>query len=238
MINSSNGAIINEIYNSIAAEYGWKNYLPPKIDISPVESAKMRRFIGRYFMSEDDLLEIKEKDGNYTIQSPDRGIMNLSTISDDEFVNKAQPYRYKLSKGKDIKDDTLLISLSSYTTKAIRLPDDKMIPYEYLTAGKIEQAVKLYSDIKKNDATSGAVRETRINTLGYSFLRQDKINEAIALFKLNTEWYPKMANTFDSLGEAYMKKGDKTLAIECYEKVLELNPKSANAVIMLKELRK
>jgi cytochrome c-type biogenesis protein CcmH/NrfG len=42
---------------------------------------------------------------------------------------------------------------------------------------------------------------------------------------------------YDSLGEAYMKNGDKELAIENYEKSLKLDPGNANAVEMLKRLR-
>jgi cytochrome c-type biogenesis protein CcmH/NrfG len=33
---------------------------------------------------------------------------------------------------------------------------------------------------------------------------------------------------YDSLGEAYMKKGEKELAIANYQKSLELNPDNAN----------
>ena len=47
---------------------------------------------------------------------------------------------------------------------------------------------------------------------------------------------PKSANTYDSLGEAYMKSGDKEMAIASYKKSLKLNPGNNNAVDMLKKL--
>jgi cytochrome c-type biogenesis protein CcmH/NrfG len=53
----------------------------------------------------------------------------------------------------------------------------------------------------------------------------------------NVELYPQSANVYDSLGEAYMKNGDKELAIENYQRALELNPANTNAVEMLKRLR-
>ena len=43
-------------------------------------------------------------------------------------------------------------------------------------------------------------------------------------------------NVYDSLGEAYMKTGQKELAIKNYEKSLELNPKNDNGKEMLKKL--
>ena len=61
---------------------------------------------------------------------------------------------------------------------------------------------------------------------------------AIEIFKLNLKVYPKYANGYDSLAEAYMINGDKTLAIKNYAKSLELNPKNTNAVEKLKELMK
>jgi predicted negative regulator of RcsB-dependent stress response len=42
---------------------------------------------------------------------------------------------------------------------------------------------------------------------------------------------------YDSLGEAYMKKGDKEKAIENYQKSLGLNPNNTNAREMLKKLK-
>ena len=48
--------------------------------------------------------------------------------------------------------------------------------------------------------------------------------------------FPKGFNTYDSLGEAYMENGDKSLAIQNYKKSLELNPKNTHAVEKLKKL--
>jgi cytochrome c-type biogenesis protein CcmH/NrfG len=42
--------------------------------------------------------------------------------------------------------------------------------------------------------------------------------------------------SLSAMGEAYMKHGDKGLAIQNYEKSLELNPENSNAASMLKRL--
>lgn len=55
--------------------------------------------------------------------------------------------------------------------------------------------------------------------------------------ELNVEAYPLSSNVYDSLAEAYMRDGDKALAIENYEKSLKLNPGNTNAVDTLKKLR-
>ncbi|MDZ7341124.1 MAG: tetratricopeptide repeat protein [candidate division KSB1 bacterium] len=65
----------------------------------------------------------------------------------------------------------------------------------------------------------------------------EKITEAIDVFKLNVNLFPESSNVYDSLGEAYMKHGDTELAIENYEKSLQLNPENNGAVEILKKLR-
>ncbi|WP_310379783.1 serine hydrolase [Flavobacterium sp.] len=77
-----------------------------------------------------------------------------------------------------------------------------------------------------------------LNAKGYEFLAQKNYDKAIKLFIMNIFAFPKSANAFDSLGEAYMNKSDKNLAIKHYEKSLELNSNNGNAKDMLLELRK
>jgi len=78
--------------------------------------------------------------------------------------------------------------------------------------------------------------EESINLLGYEYLGREKFLAAIAIFKFNTKLYPESANVFDSLGEAYMKSGNKDQAVLNYKKSLSLNPQNSNAVEMLKKL--
>ncbi|HEY0728476.1 MAG TPA: tetratricopeptide repeat protein, partial [Pyrinomonadaceae bacterium] len=122
------------------------------------------------------------------------------------------------------------------TTTVPKVPADALVPFEHLTAGNIEKAIEGYRQIKKEKPDNAAVTEARINGLGYRFLREKKLPEALAYFKLNVEFYPKSSNVYDSLGEAYMANGDKELAIANYKKSLELNPKNTNATEALKKL--
>lgn len=80
--------------------------------------------------------------------------------------------------------------------------------------------------------------EEILNNKGYSLISEKQINQAIAIFEMNTFAFPKSANAFDSLGEAYMTAGNKDLAIKNYEKSIVLNPENMNAKEMIIELRK
>jgi Tfp pilus assembly protein PilF len=55
---------------------------------------------------------------------------------------------------------------------------------------------------------------------------------------MNIFAFPKSANAYDSLAEAYMEQGDKESAIKYYEKSLSLNPDNINAKEMINKLSK
>lgn len=78
--------------------------------------------------------------------------------------------------------------------------------------------------------------ENEMNTLGHELMRDGKLNEALTVFTLNAESFPTSYNVYNSRGEAYMKLGDKALAIQDYKKSVELNPKNTNGFAKLKEL--
>lgn len=69
-------------------------------------------------------------------------------------------------------------------------------------------------------------------------LNLNRLNDAVEIFKLNVEMFPKSPNTYDSLAEGYLRNGQKELAIANYQKSLELNPENTNAKKRLDELRK
>ena len=79
--------------------------------------------------------------------------------------------------------------------------------------------------------------EGEINGLGYAFLQQNRITEAIRMLKLNVELFPDSWNVYDSLGEALLRSGDGAGSTAMYEKSLALNPDNANAAEALRSIR-
>jgi tetratricopeptide (TPR) repeat protein len=66
--------------------------------------------------------------------------------------------------------------------------------------------------------------ENELNNYGYQLLGQENYDKAIEIFTMNTKRNPKSANCFDSLGEGYALKGDKTNAVKNFKKALDLDP--------------
>ena len=68
-----------------------------------------------------------------------------------------------------------------------------------------------------------------LNTYGYVLMATGQMQQAQVVFELNTSVYPTDPNVFDSMGEFYLKTGNKELAKRNYKKVLELEPENKNA---------
>jgi hypothetical protein len=81
-------------------------------------------------------------------------------------------------------------------------------------------------DIKKAEALRAealkVADENELNQLGYALVAQKKLDEAIAIFKTNVKEHPQSWNTYDSLAEAYLTKGDKSSAVENYTRALSM----------------
>jgi tetratricopeptide (TPR) repeat protein len=147
----------------------------------------------------------------------------------------------ELKKGRKVYDIPSLFSVKTHMAYVFdgqrTLPASEEL-LRIVERSGVEKAIERYHKMKTQfrKIYRYNVSEQEINSLGYMLLRDDKTEEAIVIFKLNVSEHPKSWNTYDSLGEAYMKKGEKELAIENYQKSLELNPGNQNGKQMLKKL--
>lgn len=99
--------------------------------------------------------------------------------------------------------------------------------------GKPEEADKIMKE------ALAIATENELNLYGYTLMNNGEHDKAIEIFILNTKRFPNSANTFDSLGEGYVTKGDKQNAILNFKKSLSMNPPAnvkANSEKFLKDL--
>lgn len=93
-----------------------------------------------------------------------------------------------------------------------------------------------FKELKKSDSYN--LKESEVNAAGYQLLQSGKVAEAIEMFKINVEAFPKSGNVYDSLGEAYLKNGNKELAVVNYKKSVELDPGNEAGKKVLEEISK
>lgn len=246
MINCDNGQILREVIRGVAREYGWDEFLPAPLEIISLDAAKVADFSGRFQVNPDRVLTITPITvGSKTLlQAQPTGdpAFELLPISETTFVRREAPLKYNFVRRSDATTKTspapadMEVIGQAGATPLKRLTAEQLVPYEMLLAGKISEAIEGYRKIFKDTPRNVSVSENRLNNLGYGLLQQKKLPEAIALLKLNVEFYPNAWNVYDSLGEAYMTNGEKDLAIANYKKSLELNPQNSNGREMLKKL--
>ena len=247
MTNSDNGQILREVVRGVAREYGWDEFLPAPYDLIALDPAKLKDYEGRYQVNADRVANIKVEDGKLIAYPTGERKFEMLPISETTFVRRESPLKFTFVRGATggaasgngaAPDAVIAIQVQgpASDSEAKRLDANTFVPFEFLLAGKLEEAMAGYRRLKKETPDNPMVSEERLNTVGYAFMRQKKMAEAIAVFKINVELYPNSWNTYDSLGEAYMNNGDNALAIENYKKSLVLNPQNNNGADVLKKL--
>jgi tetratricopeptide (TPR) repeat protein len=171
-----------------------------------------------------------------------KGWDSLAARMQRNFKNRKNPLKMKL--------DSFYIETSGNMARVeykqiYPLPINDLFPFKqnssYRVMVKENNQWKTVSNIvtvPESFVVNDLMIESTVNNAGYYLLAQNKVNGAIELFKLNVKMYPNSWNTYDSLGEAYALAGNKELAIENYEKSVQLNPKSESGPEALKKLRK
>jgi len=106
--------------------------------------------------------------------------------------------------------------------------------YDEIVSNGMDAALVRYNAIKSSSDYD--LDEGDMNAMGYKLLQSEKSDEAVAVFKLNIEAFPKSANAYDSYAEALMTQGNKEEAIVNYKKSIEMNPNNQNGIDFLKKL--
>jgi hypothetical protein len=108
---------------------------------------------------------------------------------------------------------------------------------EALTVGGAELALKRFREFRAEPVNKYADTEEPLLVAGSRLLREDKPEQALALFKLDAEENPHSFRAHFAVGEAHFRGGNKALAAESFEKALLMNPKYYDAAERLKQSR-
>lgn len=192
---------------------------------------------GRYFFNEDEIIEVFFENEELFLKWRNTNLKPLK-INDSTFYAKEldeklifviQEEKIKLAPKREHKDEKY---------EFLKLQKGEKTPSEYVEENNFEEALKGYLAIQKRDSLNPVIRERKLNSYGYSYLKNNEFEKAITVFKINTQLYPNSSNTFDSLGDAYFKQKDTAQAIVYYKKALSINPENRSSKRNLKKLTK
>jgi CubicO group peptidase (beta-lactamase class C family) len=116
-----------------------------------------------------------------------------------------------------------------------RMPIGEVV-WQAVDKASAAEGLARYRALKATKANEYDFSEDQLNGVGYRLLGAGRVADAIEIFKLNVEMFPRAANPYDSLGEAYLASGNKELALANYRRVLELSPGHAGAEAMIKRI--
>lgn len=92
--------------------------------------------------------------------------------------------------------------------------------------GYVKAALKHYEQYSKLIGDSYKPEEFYLNAVGYNFLQEGKVNDAMNAFELATVYYPQSVNAYDSYAEALIAAGRKDEALAVYKKAYQLAKKT------------
>lgn len=125
-------------------------------------------------------------------------------------------------------------------TKKIKQPKSQAFDYKNFNDLALKQnfddLIPLYQSLKAQYPDL-ELQEGMLNILGlHMAFDPDQFEAGIKVFELALYLYPKSANLYDSLAEAYLYNKDYEQARLQFKKSLELNPENQNAINRLKQL--
>ena len=223
MTNSENGGqIMPEIVRAIGAAYEWEGYPSEPIEPSKLDAAALAARAGRFQVTTDEILTLTPKGERMEARLSLQKGFELIPLTADEFVRTDADVRYTFSKDSTGRDQIVISPQAGGETRTgRRVAETVHVPADDLEAGNVYSATVGYRRLRDANPADPSVAEPRFNVLGYAYLAREDYKTAIAIFQLNTQLYPDSANTYDSLAEAHMKKGDRKKAIELYRKALD-----------------
>ncbi|MBN4070563.1 serine hydrolase [Olleya sp. AH-315-F22] len=92
----------------------------------------------------------------------------------------------------------------------------------------VDEAIAYFYEFK-SDTTNYNISERSINVLGYQLMREDYLDDALRVFKLNIDEHPNSANPYDSYGDALLLKGDSINALKNFKRCFEIDSTLAYA---------
>ncbi|MBC8179901.1 C69 family dipeptidase [candidate division KSB1 bacterium] len=193
-------------------------------------------YIGKYVIPvQNKVVTVKYQNNNLAIEIPGEGTPELKEPDAKGKWYFTDTDAFAVSFNKD--DSGTIMAMNFH--QIFWIPKGKcaaLVLEKEIENSSLKQAIEKYQELRINFSDAYVFSERGLNSLGYKLLGKDKIDEAIGVFKINVNEHPESFNVYDSIGEAFMKKGDNELAIQNYQKSLELNPKNENAQKMLKKL--
>lgn len=125
----------------------------------------------------------------------------------------------------DWYSQTLVKTPGNAPVNAVRRGEPPSILKLIDAPGGAEKAAQQLAAARQKDQNAKLFDEGLVNEIGYEHLQEGDTKGAIAILKLNVSAFPKSANAYDSLSDAYLADGQKDLARENAKRLSRFCPR-------------
>ncbi len=189
---------------------------------------------GRYLFNVNEVLEVYYKEQVLFVKWRGREDIQPLKINDSSFymkeLNEKIIFITTLKTHIELDEKTEHKGVKYHFKK---LDIGEKTPKEYFDVEDFENAKIGFMKIQKTDSLNPAIKQSVLSRVGYNYLNNKDFKKAIEILKINTLLYPTSSNTYDHLGDAYLKTKDTTNAIVNYTKALSINPENRGSLRML-----
>ena len=202
----------------------------------------MQETSGRYLYNQDDIIEVFYENNRMFFKWRGAEKIKPVILNDKTFILVEMNQKFHFLQNPETKERYLSKipkdneDLISYDY--IKVADSFKVPSMHLKDKNYDKALLGYLEIQKQDSTSILLEERSFNSLGYQLIREKQYENAIRVFKINVALYPESDNVYDSLADAYARKGDSLEAFNNYKKALEYNSGNRRAKEFIEAYKK
>ena len=192
---------------------------------------------GRYLFNVNEVLEVYYKEQVLFVKWRGRVDIQPLKINDSSFymkeLNEKIIFITTLKTHIELDEKTEHKGVKYHFKK---LDIGEKTPKEYFDSEDFENAKIGFMKIQKTDSLNPVIKQSVLSRVGFDYLNNKDFKKAIEILKINTLLYPTSSNTYDHLGDAYLKTKDTTNAIVNYTKALSINPENRGSLRMLNEI--
>lgn len=238
LTNANQPALISEVMRAVANTYNWPDYQFPVYKKLTLNASDRKKLVGSYQTDIYGQTKVYEQEGKLLLQTNTEAPTELFKVASDTYVMPG--WERKLKFLINPADQKTYMVYSMFNDPVVydhpKMKNEEFTPYGLLNEGRFEESLAAFKKGKIDHPDHWMLNESYINGQGYQQLNAKAYKKAIDIFRINTLLYPESGNAYDSLGEAYLANGDKSLAKENYQKALKFSPGNANAAKIVKSL--
>lgn len=238
MTNSDNGdKLIQALSRTLFVQLGWpgRNLALERV---PLPDEMATSVEGYYSTGGIDVTRIERKNQRIFAQRPFEPIHELVHLGKGKFVNRSNRAFIYLEDGKQ----ALRLEQEGEEPQSVtRVPDAQPSLLWELYQGQESLALAAWQTLSQNAKPARLERyEAQLNRLGYQLAGRQDLAGATKVLHFVTKVRPQSSNAQDSLAEIYALRGERDLAIQHYERSLELlkkDPKVSPSALQSTETR-